>query len=130
MKTFLRTIAILAAALAVVGLTIAFSNTTFGHALRMRGAGGEESGRERVEQSHQGDVTAQGFPPRNGQRPERSGERESYSPHLGGITEVVKSLIKITAVVVLVVLGGWTLGWGRRNLPRPPKAEPGSPPPA
>ena len=129
MKTILRTIAILAAALAVVGLTIAFSNTTFGQALRMRGAGGEEAGHERVGPA-QGDGATQGFPPRNGQRPEGLGEREGYRPHLGGVTEVAKSLIKITAVVVLVVLGGWILGWGRRDRPRPPRAEPGSPPPA
>ncbi|MEI6180561.1 MAG: hypothetical protein WCP31_07390 [Chloroflexales bacterium] len=123
MKTMLRTIAILAAALAIVGLTIAFSNTTFGQSLRMRG--GEEAGRERFEQA-QDDVEAQ----RDGERPEGLGEREDYRPHLGGVTEVVKSLIKIAAVVVLVVLGGWILGRGRRDRPRPPRAESGSPPPA
>lgn len=125
MKTLLRTLAILAAALVVVGALFAFSQSGSAQALRSEGRGHGHFDRERSEQSMPGESTMPFSRPERGQARGEFGERgghESHGPSLFGFAEVIKNLAIIAVSVLLIVLGSRLLGPGKRATPprRPP----------
>ncbi|MEI8165413.1 MAG: hypothetical protein WCG26_03505 [Chloroflexales bacterium] len=132
MKIILRTIAILAAAMAVVGLTFAFGNSTFGQALSTRGSDREEFAQR---EGHVRPTLPEGqFPQGRTHGSARDGGgsegRESYNASLGGLADVAKSLVKLALIIALVVFGGRLLHWGRGDTSHRRPPETGTAPPA
>lgn len=113
MTTVLRTLIILAAALAVAGGLYAFARSPLAQPLLGAGRGGPAAGFEGARE---------GFPGR--ERPagheghEGHGGHGGHGPSLLGLVEVGKNLAIVAVSVALVALGARLLQLGRRDRPR------------
>lgn len=121
MKTVLRTLAILAAALLVVAGLLAFRQSSYGQSLA---SAGHDRGRFSEEGRAPPDVAAQ---QRDAAAPSGIAGRggpESHGPNLFAVVELLKNLAIVAVSVTLIALGSWMLRRGRRDDPRPVPPEP------
>lgn len=121
MKTIFRTMAILAAALVVVGGIYLFAKSSYGQSFLSsrsehhgpRGAGGMPPG---FSERPDGAMFGEGFP--DGERFEGRRGHGDRGPSIFGIGEAIKNLVIIAICVTLFVLGGRLLQGGQRDKPR------------
>jgi hypothetical protein len=117
MKTLLRTLVILAAALLVVAALFAFRQTSYGQSLA---SAGHDRGGWSQEAGSPGTTTSSRPPPTG------FGERggESHGPNLFAAVELLKNLAIVAVSVTLIALGAWMVRRGRREKQRPLPPEP------